>query len=262
VAQPLIVIVTMNRKPETEAMLASLEDTTQELTGCKVVIMDNGSDNGTVSELCDWLGHRKLIGGEVAFHPLPGNIGCPRALNLAIRWHRQPGQPVVKLDNDVRITTSGWLESVPRLIAGREELGRKVAMVAGMYDGLLEGRSQNRWQWEDRDVHEIYPVIGHAVWHAGWFLDEVGYFDVLHQDHVYGFEDLILSAKAHVMGAELLTWKGWEIENLQRHGALPRVVKDKHVADMRPLYEKRKAAIMAGGSLRTDENGQPLQEGR
>jgi len=259
---PLIVSVTMNRRPETEAMLASLEDTTNHLVGCEVVIMDNGSDNGTVAMICQWLTHRKVMGGRVAFHPLPGNMGCPRALNLAIRWHRKPGQPVVKLDNDVRILTPDWLERAPQLIAGREELGRRVAMVSAMYDGLLEGRSQNRWQWEGLDVHEIYPVIGHAVWHAGWFMDEVGYFDVLHQDHIYGFEDLILSAKAHMMGAEILAWEGWKIENLQRHGALPREVRDKHVEAMRPLYEERKAVILAGGSLRTGEDGNPIEEGR
>jgi len=43
-------------------MLASLEDTTDRLDGCEVVIMDNGSDNGTVAMVCQWLTQNKVMG--------------------------------------------------------------------------------------------------------------------------------------------------------------------------------------------------------
>jgi len=91
-------------------------------------------------------------------------------------------------------------------------------------------------------------------------MDAVGYFDVLAEDHLYGFEDLILSHKAGVMGWEMLVWEGWRIENLQRHPALG-AGQDEHVARIRPLYEERVRTLAAGGTVWTGMDGKPGRGG-
>jgi hypothetical protein len=102
-------------------------------------------------------------------------------------------------------------------------------------------------------------VVGHAVYHTGAFMDAVGHFDVLCEDHLYGFEDLILSHKATRLGMEMLAWEGWEIENIQRVSALGRQERDDHVTAMRPLYQARLIDISNGGSLYTGPDGRPTE---
>jgi glycosyltransferase involved in cell wall biosynthesis len=261
-SKPLVILTTFNRIDETKRTLAALEKRT-DLNKIKLVIVDNGSTDGTGKYVLGWITMR--LGWPFRGNPvdpiiaylLRENIGCPQALNLALQNHRQPGQPVVKLDNDVRILTPGWVEKVRGLIAEREARGQKVAMVGAWYAGALEGRLRETvGEYEGEPLHRASPIIGHAVWHTGAFMDEVGYFDVLADDHLYGFEDLILSHKADVMGWETLVWQRWEIENIQRHSALGKG-RDDHVEAMRPLYGERIAALVSGGSVWTGPDGRP-----
>ena len=188
---------------------------------------------------------------------LDENIGCPRALNYALAQHRKPGQPVVKLDNDVRLLTPGWVAKAHWLIKQREAQGKPVAMVGAYYDGVFDGRTADfEVTWEGAPLYQAYPIIGHTVWHTGAFMDAVGYFDVLSDEHLYGFEDLIMSHKAQLMGWDTLVWEGWQIENLQRHNALGDLQGD-HVNKMRPLYNQRVAALECGGSVWTGPDGRP-----
>jgi len=255
---PLVIMVTFNRLRETRATLKALEATT-DLEAIELVIVDNGSTDGTLPFLLGWSGewYKSRPGPKINVYYVSTNIGCPKALNYALTRHRQPGQAMVKIDNDVRLLMPGWVGKVRRLIEGHEAQGRPVAMVGAYYDGVLGGRLRGREGWEGKPLYHVQPVVGHCVWHAGAFLDAVGHFDVLAEDHLYGFEDLIMSHKAGRMGWEMLAWEGWRIENLQRHSALGREKQDEHVERMRPLYDQRVAALTAGGTVWTGEDGQP-----
>ena len=131
-------------------------------------------------------------------------------------------------------------------------------MISAYYDGVLEGRLLGEHEFEGHPLYRVQPVIGHCVWHTGLFMDRVGFFDVLGPDHLYGFEDLILSHKARRLGYFTLAWKGWEIENIQRKNSLGSR-RDAHVEKMRPLYQQRCAAL-ANGPVRTGPRGEPLVE--
>lgn len=258
--KPLVIMTTFGRPRETMATLDALAETT-DFHQVEMAIVDNGSGNEMTDAIEEWFSIHARGG---AFYPLPVNIGCPRALNLALRCNRKRGQPVVKLDNDVRILTPGWVDKVSLLIKRRQAKGAFVAMLGAYYDGVLDGRllQQDGVLPPPRFIvsalHRVFPVIGHAVWHTGVFMDAVGYFDVLADDHLYGFEDLLLSHKAQVMGWEMLVWEGWQIENIQRHSALGRKAQDEHVERMRPLYDRRCGDLQAGGPVLTVMDGQPL----
>ncbi len=245
--EPLIVMVTFNRQSETRRALAALEETT-DLGQVEMVIVDNGSTDGTADLVQEWSFGKR----GVYCYPLDQNIGCPRALNLALEAHRQPGQAVVKIDNDVRLLTPGWVEKVQYL----EQRWLPVAMIGAYYRGVLEGRLLGQEAFEGQTLHRVRPIIGHCVWHSGLFLDRVGFFDVLAPDHLYGFEDLILSHKASRLGFFTLVWEGWRIENIQRKNSLGDQ-RDEHVERMRPLYRQRCAALAEGGTVRTGPDGLP-----
>jgi glycosyltransferase involved in cell wall biosynthesis len=255
--RPLVLLTTFNRKVETLQTLAALEATT-DLSGIDLIITDNGSEDGTAEAVLDWSFSRQMDGLPVWAYLLPRNIGCPRALNMMLKEHRQPGQPVVKLDNDVRILTPGWVELTARLAAAPTN---PVAMVGAFYDSALDGRRVGgAGTFLDHPIHYARPIIGHAVWHTGAFMDLVGYFDVLADDHLYGFEDLILSHKATTMGWATLVWEAWRIENIQRHNSLG-AGRDTHVEHMRPLYNER-LANLTPETVYTNFDGQPHPIGR
>jgi len=257
--KPLIVITSYNRADELGRTLAALEETT-DLHGVDLVVVDNGSGNGTVDMLCRWRESHTHFGNTHVLL-LPSNIGCPRALNKALELYRQPGQPVVKLDNDVEMLTVGWVDKVASALARLQDWeGRNVAMIGANYPGVLEGRLLMTEEnvGFSRLLHHVAVVIGHCVWHTGPFMDAVGYFDVLSPEHLYGFEDLLLSCKAGAMDWRMFVWEGWSIRNIQRHSALGRERQNGHVAQMRSLYNERRQAILAGETLWTGADGQPV----
>lgn len=268
--KPLLIMVTYNRPDETMRTLEALAAVT-DFSEVEFVIVDNGSENFLPGRMLQWA-HEKIAEagkppGEVKIDiiSLPKNVGCPRALNLAMQRHRAPGQAVVKIDPDVLVLTQGWPEKIRALIDAHEEkTGEKVAMVCSWYDGVTDGRFLGEGgefappgDTVGAKVSYLSIVIGHAVWHSGEFLDAVGFFDVLAPEHLYGFEDLLMSHKANVMDWAMLCWEGWAIKNIQRVPALGREGRDEHVAKMRPFYNDRHAAIASGGTLRTGPDGSP-----
>ena len=253
--EPLIIITAFNRYRETEQTLAALAETT-DLEQAQVVIVDNGSSDDTRKIVMEW---QQAQIRKPAFYAFPQNRGCPKALNYALRRHRQPGQPVVKLDNDVRILTPGWVDAMHDLVAAHIPHRDVPALIGAYYDGALEGRLLSEESWHELPLYHARPIIGHAVWHTGEFMDQVGYFDVLADDHLYGFEDLILSHTAARLDMSTLIWRGWEIENLQRKNSLGGG-RDDHVEQMRPFYKERCVQLAAGGSLWTGPGGRPVAE--
>lgn len=264
--RPLVIITTFNRKQETASTLEALEESV-DLSTVEIVIVDNGSTDGTTDLVMDWekrLAEEEAMGwrGPLAMivYTLTENIGCPRALNYALERHRKIGQPVVKLDNDVQLLIPNWPQKMQGLIKNWEGQGRFVAMVSAYYDGVLDRRVSGIEQlWNGYAVYLLHLAVGHAVWHTGAFMDAVDYFDVLTDDHLYGFEDLIMSHKARLMGWDTLVWKGWQIENLQRHNSLGGL-QNEHVNKMRPLYDRRVAALECGGPIWTGPDGRPAGE--
>lgn len=243
----LIIITVYNRAQNTRRTLEALEETT-DLSSVEVVIVNNASSDGA-GDVAQKFAARYP---SVTYRGLRKNVGCPRALNLAIRKHRKPHQPVVKLDNDVLIRTPGWVDRL-RFLAE----GDRIAMVSAYYDGVVDGRLRAvRGPWRGETVYEVRIVVGHCVWHSGTWMDKVGYFDVLRPDHLYGFEDILMSVKARVAGWHMLVWEGWRIENIQRWNALGDE-KNSHVAAMRPHYNARKRALLRGSPLRTGPDGRP-----
>jgi hypothetical protein len=248
--RPLAIVTTWNRFDLTQRMLESLAPESPNLD---IAIVDNGSAPAMQSWLQGWASEH---GAELLL--LDENIGCPRALNLALCEFRRLGQAVVKLDNDVLLPPA-WVLDLERLVDVWWLQGRPLAMVSAYYTPWEQQRVRATETYDHRTAFHIWPVVGHAVFHTGDFVDAVGYFDVLAADHLYGFEDLLMSHKANVLGWETLAWEGWCITNLQRHGAMDRQQRDTHVAAMRPLYNARVTGIRSGGSLHTGPDGQPAE---
>jgi len=250
--KPLAIIVTYNRLSETQRCLAALEPYFKFMN---LKVMDNGS----APPMLEWLRGYAEAHPDIQLTEIGENSGCPRALNAALAV-RQPGQAVLKIDNDVVLASGpGWLTGLALLEVESERLsGMPLAMVSAYYEPWEQQRILKVQAWRGDELYTIRPVIGHCVYHSGAFMDAVGYFDVLAPEHVYGFEDLLLSHKASALGLAMYAWSGWRIENIQRHSAIgDRETRDAHVEAMRPLYNARARALSA---IRVYTNAQGVLE--
>lgn len=226
--KPLIAITVFNRAEETRRTLSSLADTGA-IDDAEIVIFDNDSEDGAGDVVLSMLEKGKLGPSAQAIYS-PRNIGCPRALNQIMAEHRQPGQDLIKVDNDVVFHTNRWVQRLVALAGAVKGL----ALLSGYYHNVFEGRQvKNRGDW-----HEVFPVVGHCVYHAGWFLDEVGFFDVLSDDHLYGFEDLLMCHRAIRRGYKCGVHGSVFVKMIQRHNAL-----DVAKAKFDPEAEDRKAHV-------------------
>lgn len=253
--KPLLGVVTYNRMPETQATLESLT-ATGAFDQAEVVVFDNGSDSRMVEWLMDWADEYPRRQSLIL---TSRNMGCPRALNHILKSYRRPGQHFIKVDNDVRLLTPGWVE----MLAGFLDAHPAVALASAWYDELNGGHGRKQADLGSWEQH--FPIVGHCAIHAGAFLDRAGFFDVLAPDHLYGFEDTLMCYRAAAAGGLCAVVKAVKLENLQRHNSLDAAqragaqVEDRqtHVERMRRLYEWRIGRIRAaGGRYRVNANGE------
>lgn len=249
--KPLLVMLCFNRLKETKVSLEALSETT-DFNAVDVVIFDNGSTDGTGDFLSAWCANRRV---ELVKSPV--NIGCSQGLNFVMKNFGRAGQDVIKIDNDVRILTPGWIDSMSRVFGEFSRQGRRVAMISGYYPEIFTNKRVLGKEFvEGHRLIHYRPAVGAATWYSGKFLGMAGYFDVLAEDHLYGFEDLIMSAKAQVAGWEICAWEGWRVEHSKCGNSLGSA-RTSAVEKMRPLYEQRIRALQSGGSLLTNSEGAP-----
>jgi len=233
---PLLSVISYNRKAETLATLRSLQETGA-MFAADCYYVDNGSTDGTfeaVSEAAD------REGWPLRFWQNPQNIGCPAALNQVLEY-RESGQHFIKVDNDVELVTQSWIMYLCQLLDDNLE----IAIASPWYEEL-ETSNQGRLVADHGYWHEYFPVVGHCAIHAGWFLDQVGYFDVLSDDHLYGFEDLLMAHRAAACGFKCAVDRRVKLRNIQRKNSLDSSAhsgesREQHVARLRSLYDQRRS---------------------
>lgn len=190
-----------NKRTEyTECTLNSLRDTV-DLDKHELFIVDNNSCKATkdmFQNFTNSMGQSQIIS-------LPENIGTARAINKAWRL-RNTGQHCIKMDNDVVINQSGWVEEMEAAIntdplIGQIGLKRKDCWEFPGHSNndfrsdliMLPHVAGEKWQI----VEKVKHVIGTCVMHSSDLLDKVGY---LYQPTLYGYDDVIMSHRSHIAG--------------------------------------------------------------
>jgi GT2 family glycosyltransferase len=133
------------------------------------------------------------------------NYGTAKAVNKA--WfHRKPGQHCVKIDNDVEIHQSGWVDLMMECADRSPQLGqiglkRKDCWEypthpdAGLRSQLMMLPHAPGETW--LVVEAVNHVMGTCVLHTSALLDKVGY---LYQPSLYGWDDVLMSQRSHLAG--------------------------------------------------------------
>ncbi len=119
-----VIVLTWNGWELTRACLDSLLAT--ELEDATVLVVDNGSTDGTVERLAAYDGVRVL--------PLPSNRGFVRGNNAGIEA-AEPGSDIVLVNNDMVFTQRDWLSRLRRTAAEHPGAG-----IVGCRLALPDGR--------------------------------------------------------------------------------------------------------------------------
>ncbi len=112
-ADVTIIVLTWNGLDYTRACLESLRRHTDLGDGVEILVVDNGSTDGTVAYLrsLDWI--RRIENQE--------NLGFVKGNNVGIE--ATPEGDMLLLNNDIVITEDGWLEELQRVAYSADNVG-------------------------------------------------------------------------------------------------------------------------------------------
>lgn len=145
------------------------------------------------------------------------NLGTAEAINLAMK-QRKEDQYFVKMDNDVVIYESGWIEKMIRCFERDPALG-----VLGLKRKDLPNQPDSeKYPTELKFLpHELgepwlivetcEDIIGTCTMYSPALLKAVGY---LYQPTVYGFDDVLMCVRARLCGFYNAFYPSIEIEHI------------------------------------------------
>lgn len=168
----------------------------------KIIIIDNNSCERT-KDFFNTIKNKKNT--EIITND--SNIGTAEAINLAMK-QRKNDQFFVKIDNDVVIHRSGWIDEMIECFNDRPELGilglkRKDLEDSPehpMYESYLvfsknDVKKEKGKPWRVLEVRD--DIIGTCTMFSPLLLDKVGY---MYQPGVYGYDDVLMSHRSIYSG--------------------------------------------------------------
>ncbi len=205
-----VITLTHNKLPVTKRCLPSLLGT--EHKSWELVVVDNGSSDGTVDWLRDF---RDSANVPVTLIQNSDNIGCSTARNQGIDMAR--GGQLVFVDNDVALRSRHWLTRMcselerdpkiaavcPKLVYPLPPHNIQCAGAAVSPQGRVEfmGRGETRDDERFNNAREIQCLISACCMFRKSVLDEVGGFDEAF--HPVEFEDIDLCYRARSAGYKI-----------------------------------------------------------
>jgi GT2 family glycosyltransferase len=190
------------RSELTRKTLGSISKTV-DLSHDRLFIIDNGSFVETKLLLDAY--KNTYSGQQISIITLPENIGTAKAINLAWK-ERKPGEHCIKMDNDVIINQSDWVDEMEEAIERepqigicglkRKDLWQHPGHPDRMYKSeliMLPHEPGQRWiiAEKTRDIMGTCTMFNSAL------LDKIGY---LFQPSLYGYDDVLASLRSNKAG--------------------------------------------------------------
>lgn len=133
------------------------------------------------------------------------NLGTSRAINRAWQY-RKPGEHAIKIDNDVVIHQSGWVDEMEEAIIRDSQIGiiglKRKDIIQNTQHPDINFRSElvqlphdNGQRWVI--VERTPDIIGTCTMFNSALLDKVGFSK---QVRNYGFEDVLFCHRSHLAG--------------------------------------------------------------
>jgi GT2 family glycosyltransferase len=238
----------------------------------RLIVVDNGSCEETKRILED----RSICGMPFDVITLPENVGTARGLNKA--WQlRKSGEHVLKIDNDVEIRQSGWLDTLEECLhrdtgihywitvdgvfrVRLKPLSADLPIRMGIVG--LKRRDLDEWPLVDSGwaksclqplprekgqkwlaVEVVNHVIGTCQLYNSALLDKVGY---LAQFGKYAFDDALMSFRARAAGFYSCFWPWTDIFHIDPGGDAYTEEKRRYAGERMAMYTKLKDEYATG----------------
>lgn len=219
-----------------QAIAAIRMNTNEQETPYELIVVDNGSKDGT----CEW-----LVREGIACISLPTNHGFPRACNLGMRLAM--GDSLLLLNNDV-IVTQGWLSGLLRTLYSQAEIG-----MVGPITNHASGRQQVSYPFaslqefhliaaevrcKDPAPEPIMRLIGFCLLIKKEVYDRVGEFDERFAPGHYEDDDYCLRVRMCGYGLRMCT-------NVLVYHEGSVSFKRNHAEEVRQLVERNRQQFIA-----------------
>jgi hypothetical protein len=171
-----------DRTKYTKETLRSLSETVDWSKGHELYIIDNNSCGETKSFLKDFqskLNYKLITCSE--------NVGTAKGINMALAL-RKPNQVCIKMDNDVVVHQSGWVEELEEIIAQNPQIGILGLMRSDIYGNFTQ------------DGKLLYgdDIMGTCTALNPLLLDKIGFY--FQHSKNYGFDDSNISVRSIAAG--------------------------------------------------------------
>jgi GT2 family glycosyltransferase len=190
---------------------------TVDISKHRIVIVNNASCNSAAAMLCLW---EDAVNDRKRFRVIHNdeNLGTAGAVNLAWKL-RQPGECVVKMDDDMIIHQRGWADQMEDCIARDPGIGiiglKRIDLAENPHypdpnnpDRAWAERYRTTlrmlppyWGVPWRIVEDAHPETGHVMGSVQMYnpalLDKIGF---LYQPRLYGFDDSLAAVRCRVAG--------------------------------------------------------------
>lgn len=207
------------RSEYTEKTLSGLSKTV-DIEKHRFVFIDNNSCNEskmTLISFCMMFNTKD----QIKIITLPENIGTARAINMGIKL-RNHGENVIKMDNDVVVHQSGWVEQMEEAIERDASIGivglKRKDLRQTPYDPDPNYRSEyvqlphvSGQKWIAVEVTN--DIMGTCTIYSSALLDKSGY---LQQPSRYGFDDNLISLRSRLLGFKNCFLPHIEIDHIDR----------------------------------------------
>lgn len=208
----------------------------------RLIIIDNGSCEET----------KEIIRDRFEVITNDTNLGTAKAINKGLKL-RQPGEYVIKMDNDIVIHQKGWIEEMQEAMERMPQIGilglkRKdlceepTAINTDQRSRLLmvPHKAGERWYV----VEDCKQVMGSCTMLSPALLDRIGYF--YQCDGLYGFDDSLMCVRSSVAGFMNCFLPHIHIDHIDPGGTEYTDWKAKYAGEMLSKFAQEEAVYRQG----------------
>jgi GT2 family glycosyltransferase len=233
------------RTPLTARTLASLCQTV-DFNRHRCVVVDNNSCPETQALLAEY-----ATRGQITLLRNRENMGTALAVNRGWRL-RQPGEALLKIDNDVEIHEAGWLDTLEACLARDPQIGiiglkRKDCPESPLRQDryrselkMLPHQPGERWLVVERVAH----VTGTCQLYHPALIDRIG--GLYQMDGLYGYDDALAAVRCLLAGFYSCFYPHIELEHLDSGVASWQQWKETYAREREQRYRETVLAMSTG----------------